>query len=174
VAHPIGRILSPQDRGVRLLTRNGKDWTGRFPTIVDAAAELKARSCLIDGEVVCCDSQYRDSKLEYAVSVTLTILVTGVERLGGDPESTRDARDIERVLADVPRNQNSGFIVIARALFRHCRRVDSYGLMRPTRIGALLVTLIVSSRARSRPMSAQAPTKYELVINLKTAKALGD
>jgi hypothetical protein len=30
------------------------------------AAELKARSCLIDGEVVCCDSQYRDSKLGYA------------------------------------------------------------------------------------------------------------
>jgi hypothetical protein len=54
--------------------------------------------------------------------------------------------------AAVPRNQNSGFIVIARALFRHCRRVDSYDLMRPTRIGALLVTLIVSSRARSRPM----------------------
>jgi hypothetical protein len=87
VAHPIGRILSPQDRGVRLLTRNGKDWTGRFPTIVDAAAELKARSCLIDGEVVCCDSQYRDSKLGYAVSVTLIILVIGFERLGGDPNA---------------------------------------------------------------------------------------
>jgi bifunctional non-homologous end joining protein LigD len=38
--------------GVRLLTRNGKDWTGRFPTIVDASWGLKARSCLIDGEVV--------------------------------------------------------------------------------------------------------------------------
>jgi len=41
--------------GVRLLTRNGKDWTGRFPTIVDAAAGLKACSCLIGGEAVCCD-----------------------------------------------------------------------------------------------------------------------
>ena len=41
--------------GVRLLTRNGKDWTGRFPTIVQATSGLKARSCLIDGEVVCCD-----------------------------------------------------------------------------------------------------------------------
>jgi bifunctional non-homologous end joining protein LigD len=38
-----------------LLTRNGHDWTGRFPTIVEAAAGLRARSCLIDGEVVCCD-----------------------------------------------------------------------------------------------------------------------
>jgi ATP dependent DNA ligase domain len=65
----LGRILSPQDRGVRLLTRNGKDWTGRFPTIVEAAAGLKARSCLIDGEVVCCDSQYRESELGYASRV---------------------------------------------------------------------------------------------------------
>ena len=39
----LGRILSPQGRAVRLLC-NGKDWTGRFPTIVDAAAALKARS----------------------------------------------------------------------------------------------------------------------------------
>jgi hypothetical protein len=30
-------------------------------------------------------SQYRDSKLGYAASVTLIILVIGVERLGGDP-----------------------------------------------------------------------------------------
>jgi bifunctional non-homologous end joining protein LigD len=44
--------------GVRLLTRNGYDWTGRFPLIaaIAAAAEaLRARSFLIDGEAVACD-----------------------------------------------------------------------------------------------------------------------
>jgi ATP-dependent DNA ligase len=41
--------------GVRLFTRNGHDWTGRFPLIVTAAGALKARSCLIDGEAVSCD-----------------------------------------------------------------------------------------------------------------------
>jgi bifunctional non-homologous end joining protein LigD len=41
--------------GVRLFTRNGHDWTGRFPLIVAAADALKARSCLIDGEAVACD-----------------------------------------------------------------------------------------------------------------------
>src|SRR5215813_5693034 len=41
--------------GVRLLTRNGIDWSGRFPLIAAAAGDLKVRSCLIDGEAVACD-----------------------------------------------------------------------------------------------------------------------
>ena len=40
---------------VRLFTRNGHDWTGRFPLIARAALSLKAASCLIDGEAVACD-----------------------------------------------------------------------------------------------------------------------
>jgi bifunctional non-homologous end joining protein LigD len=38
--------------GVRLFTRNGHDWTGRFPLIARAALSVKAASCLIDGEKV--------------------------------------------------------------------------------------------------------------------------
>jgi bifunctional non-homologous end joining protein LigD len=41
--------------GVRLLTRNGNDWTGRYPLIFEAVNRLKVGSCLIDGEAVCCD-----------------------------------------------------------------------------------------------------------------------
>src|SRR5262245_29711395 len=56
IKHDGYRMMVRRDAsGVRLLTRNGKDWTGRFPAIVEAAAGLKARSCLIDGEAVCCD-----------------------------------------------------------------------------------------------------------------------
>jgi hypothetical protein len=32
---------------LRLFTRNGHDWTGRFPLIARAALSLKAASCLI-------------------------------------------------------------------------------------------------------------------------------
>jgi bifunctional non-homologous end joining protein LigD len=41
--------------GIRLLTRNGHDWSPRYPLIVEAVNRLKARSCLVDGEAVACD-----------------------------------------------------------------------------------------------------------------------
>jgi bifunctional non-homologous end joining protein LigD len=41
--------------GVRLLTRNGHDWAPRYRLIIEAVAALRVRSCLIDGEAVCCD-----------------------------------------------------------------------------------------------------------------------
>ena len=43
--------------GIRLITRGGNDWTTRFPLVVEAVNHLKVRSCLIDGEVVCCDER---------------------------------------------------------------------------------------------------------------------
>ena len=43
--------------GIRLITRRGNDWSDRFPLVVEAVNHLKVRSCLIDGEVVCCDER---------------------------------------------------------------------------------------------------------------------
>ena len=43
--------------GIRLLTRRGNDWSNRFPLVVEAVNHLKVRSCLIDGEIVCCDER---------------------------------------------------------------------------------------------------------------------
>ena len=40
---------------VRLFSRNGKDFTDRFPGIRDAVAALPAGGAIIDGEVVACD-----------------------------------------------------------------------------------------------------------------------
>jgi ATP-dependent DNA ligase len=41
--------------GVRLITRNGNDFTKRFPLAAAAVAALPGRSCLIDGEAIACD-----------------------------------------------------------------------------------------------------------------------
>jgi bifunctional non-homologous end joining protein LigD len=56
IKHDGFRMLVRRDEAaVRLFTRNGHDWTGRFPLIARAALSLKTASCLIDGEAVACD-----------------------------------------------------------------------------------------------------------------------
>ena len=42
--------------GVRLITRNGNDFTSRFPIIVAAVTALPAQSFLIDGEAIVTNS----------------------------------------------------------------------------------------------------------------------
>ena len=52
------RLMARRDPvGIRLITRRGNGWTDRFPLVIEAVNHLKVRSCLIDGEVVCCDEQ---------------------------------------------------------------------------------------------------------------------
>jgi bifunctional non-homologous end joining protein LigD len=51
------RILLRIERGrARLLTRNRKDWTDRFPDVAEAAAALPVKEALLDGEVVVFDA----------------------------------------------------------------------------------------------------------------------
>ena len=46
------RILARLHGGqARLMSRNGKDWTGQFPTVAAAVAALPVRNALLDGEV---------------------------------------------------------------------------------------------------------------------------
>jgi bifunctional non-homologous end joining protein LigD len=40
---------------VKLYSRPGNDLTDRFPLIVETLANLRTRSCIIDGEAVACD-----------------------------------------------------------------------------------------------------------------------
>jgi bifunctional non-homologous end joining protein LigD len=47
------RILARRDgAGVRLITRQGNDFTARFPLVVEAVAALPGRSFLLDGEAI--------------------------------------------------------------------------------------------------------------------------
>ena len=58
IKHDGFRLMARRDPvGIRLITRRGNDWTQRYPLVVEAVNHLKVRSCLIDGEVVCCDEQ---------------------------------------------------------------------------------------------------------------------
>jgi bifunctional non-homologous end joining protein LigD len=56
IKHDGFRVIARKDGDrVRLYSRPGNDMTRRFPQIVEALARLRSRSCIIDGEVVCCD-----------------------------------------------------------------------------------------------------------------------
>jgi ATP-dependent DNA ligase len=58
IKHDGYRLMARRDPvGIRLITRRGNDWTQRYPLVVEAVNHLNVRSCLIDGEVVCCDAQ---------------------------------------------------------------------------------------------------------------------
>jgi bifunctional non-homologous end joining protein LigD len=45
-------IVIRDDKRVRLLTRNGHDWSGRFPWIVESALKNRQKHFVIDGEAV--------------------------------------------------------------------------------------------------------------------------
>ena len=56
IKHDGYRLIVRRDGDkVRLFTRNGFDWTDRFPVIVTTAGKVRAQSFTIDGEVVVCD-----------------------------------------------------------------------------------------------------------------------
>src|SRR5499427_6491352 len=56
IKHDGFRILARRDTaGVRLITRNGSDFTDQFPFIATALKSLPVRSCIIDGEAIVCD-----------------------------------------------------------------------------------------------------------------------
>src|SRR5262245_64385718 len=51
------RLLLRVERGrARLLTRNRLDWTDRFRTVAEAAARLRVKEALLDGEIVVFDA----------------------------------------------------------------------------------------------------------------------
>jgi bifunctional non-homologous end joining protein LigD len=65
----IGAVV--ENGRVTLVSRNGKDWTDRFPTLVETLAKLDAKSAILDGEVVVLlpDGRTSFQKLQNAFAV---------------------------------------------------------------------------------------------------------
>lgn len=99
------RILAYKEvRRVRLLSRNGKDDTSRFPTIAAAIQQLQPATLLLDGEVVVFDGKHvsrfqllQESK-DKPVYAVFDCLFADDKDLRGEPLSARRAI-LERFVA---------------------------------------------------------------------------
>ncbi len=72
IKHDGFRILARRNgAGVRLFTRNGNDFTARFPLAAAAVAALPAHSFLIDGEARRIATRYDKLARNYLASICL-------------------------------------------------------------------------------------------------------
>jgi bifunctional non-homologous end joining protein LigD len=85
---------------VRLFTRRGYDWTGRYPAISVTATLLRARSFTLDGEAVVCgpdgvaifDALHRRGTVTEAMLYAFDLLELDGEDLRGLPLGDRKKR----------------------------------------------------------------------------------
>jgi ATP dependent DNA ligase domain len=72
IKHDGYRLMARRDGNrVRLFTRRGYDWSGKYPWIVEALRSLRVRSIIVDGEAVWAgkDGKSDFDKLHWAPSV---------------------------------------------------------------------------------------------------------
>ena len=146
IKHDGFRIIALRDAaGVRLLTRNGNDFSRRFPLAVAAIAALPARSCLIDGEAIVTDQKglavfdlirgHQPSAA--AVLCAFDLLELDGEDLRREPIETRKS-----TLRSLLRSKHAGivfnahFIADGAIVYRHACALGCEGIV-SKRLGSL-------------------------------------
>jgi ATP-dependent DNA ligase len=139
IKHDGYRLIVRRDGPVvRLFTRRGHDWTGRYPAIARAAATLGARSLTLDGEAVVCgqdgvavfNTLHRRGTVEDAVLQAFDLLELDSKDQRPLPLSERRAK-LERLLAGSTtgitfneHTEEDGAVV-----FRHACRMGLEGIV---------------------------------------------
>jgi ATP-dependent DNA ligase len=142
-------IARKRDGRVRLFTRNGFDWTDRYPLIREAAAALAPASATIDGEAVWCDGDglaIFDKLHSRAHDGEVTLYAFDLLKLDGEdwrprPLEERKAR-LEQLLANAPVGiqdsehlEGDGAIIFALACGHGCEGIVSKHREHPYRSG---------------------------------------
>jgi bifunctional non-homologous end joining protein LigD len=153
IKHDGFRIMARRDAGgVRLISRHGHDFTGRFPLVAAAVGSLPARSFLIDGEAIVTDAKglavfdliRRQRHSSDAVLVGFDLIELEGEDLRGSPIEYR-----KRQLSKLVRGPHAGIVLNeffegnGKILFEHACKLGCEG--------------IVSKRLGSRYRSGRSP-----------------
>src|SRR6516164_9201837 len=110
IKHDGYRLIVRRDGDtVRLFTRRGYDWSGRYPAIARAAAKLRARSFTLDGEAAVCgpdgiavfDALHRRGTVTEAMLYAFDLLELDGVDLRALPLGERKAR-LAKLLARKP------------------------------------------------------------------------
>jgi bifunctional non-homologous end joining protein LigD len=139
IKHDGFRMMVRRDAaGVRLLTRNGNDWTDRYPLIAEAAAALRA-TFLIDGEAVAVDRDGMPSfdRLRYRrADGTVFLFAFDLLELNGD-DLRREPLEVRKAtLASVLAKTRPGVQLNehlahpdAEVVFRHACKMGLEGIV---------------------------------------------
>src|SRR5215472_13462088 len=146
IKHDGFRILARRGpAGVRLITRNGNDFTHRFPFIEMAIRSLPVRSCLIDGEAIVCDKDgvadfeliRGDSTAANAVHCAFDLL-----ELDGRDLRRRPIEERKGLLTQLLRGSNASIVLNAHyeedgaIVFREACRLGCEGIV-SERLGSI-------------------------------------
>src|SRR5271169_954778 len=150
VKHDGYRLIVRRDgEAVRLFTRRGYDWTGRYPAIASAAAKLRAKSFTLDGEAVVAgadgvavfDALHRRHKASDAMLYTFDLLELNGKDLRPLPLGERKAR-LAKLLARAPagivfneHTDENGAVVFLHACKMGLEGIVSKRLTAPYRSG---------------------------------------
>lgn len=138
------RLIAFLENGeVRIQTRNGHDWTRRFPAVAEAIAPLEVRSAILDGEAIVEDENGHSSfsalqealsdggDARQAIFYAFDLLYLDGEDLRQRPLEERKAR-----LAEVVRPEAQGALRLSehmnidgRAMLRHACQLGMEGVI---------------------------------------------
>jgi bifunctional non-homologous end joining protein LigD len=152
-------LLIIERRKARAFSRNGFDWTERYPRITKAAARLDCRSAIIDGEVIVQNDRgasdfealksairWRPQKLIFCA---FDLLHLNGKDLRNSPLLDRRARLKELILTEHPFLFSEEFTGDAAAFFRACADHQLEGI----------VSKLASSKYRSGRSKTWLKTK---------------
>jgi bifunctional non-homologous end joining protein LigD len=164
IKHDGYRLLAQRhDVGGRLLTRNGNDWSARYPAVLDAISALKVRSCLIDSEIAVCDESGLAvfQRLRHGSRIKPEAVLFAFDLLELDGEDLRavpiEAR--KQKLAKLVRNAGAGLHRSEHLhgdgmeIFEHACKLGCEGIV-SKRVGSRYVSGRTDNWIRRRPRSS--------------------